>query len=682
MDLRTQLQQHLGLAYSIDRELGGGGMSRVFAAEETRLGRTVVIKVLTPDLAQGINAERFEREIRLAASLQQANIVPVLAAGDVDGLPYFTMPYVEGESLRHRLSHGTIPVNDVVAILRDVTRALAYAHARGVVHRDIKPDNVLLSGGTAVITDFGIAKAISASRTAAPGATLTQLGTSIGTPAYMAPEQVAGDPHLDHRVDLYSLGCMAHELLTGRQPFADRTPQRALAAHLSEAAPSVAALRTDCPGALASLVTQLMEKDPAHRPQTASEVLQILDTAITTTSRPTLSFSAPGMFRRALLVYAVATAVVLLCAKAAIISIGLPSWVFPGAIVVMALGLPAMLITAYVQRVARQAALATPTLTPGGTMAPRPPTGTVATIAMKARPHITWRRTARGGVLAVISFIVVVAAFMVMRAFGIGPAASLFAAGKLAADDRIVLADFVAAPDDSALVPVAVEAARAGAKAVLGGNIARAGTGYLINLQLRNAMTGATLAAFPGTADGIKDLLKTLDGLTRDLRSKVGESLKLVQNSVPLERATTSSLDALRLYSEATTANDLDSDYELAVRLLRQAVAKDSTFALAWRKLAGALGNAVASPAAVDSALERAARYADKLPDREKYLALGEYYRAHRTHGNRVKALDAYRAAYAADSNSTTAANQLTYSFETRRQWDSMVWYAQRLMAI
>ena len=166
--LRQDIQAALAGRYAIEREVGGGGMSRVFVAEETRFRRRVVIKVLAPELAAGLSVERFEREIALAATLQQANIVALVTAGDVNGLPWYTMPYVDGESLRARIERGAVPVAESVAILRDVARALAYAHARGIVHRDIKPENVLLSSGTAMVTDFGIAKAISRSRTRAP----------------------------------------------------------------------------------------------------------------------------------------------------------------------------------------------------------------------------------------------------------------------------------------------------------------------------------------------------------------------------------------------------------------------------------------------------------------------------------------------------------------------------------
>ncbi len=720
MDLRSQLQASLGTAFSIERELGGGGMSRVFVANEERLSRKVVIKVLNPELVQGLNAQRFEREILLAASLQQANIVPVLAAGDVDGLPYFTMPFVEGESLRRRLDGNGLPIHDVLTILRDVTKALAYAHARGVVHRDIKPDNVLLSGGTAVVTDFGIAKALSASRTAESGSTLTQLGTAIGTPAYMAPEQVAGDPNLDHRVDLYALGCMAQELLTGKSPFADRTPQRTLAAHLGEAAAPVRSLRPDCPAPLAELVGQLLEKDPVDRVQSASDVLHALD-AVGTTSGSSMSLGAPGMLPKALGLYVVATGAVALLAKAAVVGIGLPDWVFPGAVLVMLLGLPALLATAYVKRVARQAITATPTLTPGGSMQPRPLSGTMATIALKAHPHVSWRRTARGGVYAMGTFVALVIAFMTLRALGIGPWGSLLAAGTLSADSRIVLADLTAAPEDSSLATIvgaAVRAAlsqsnsirtlevaevadvlgqmkrgretrldptvarevatRAGAAAVLGGRLARVGTGYAVSLELTSTADQVSLASYQGTADGARDLLEVVDDLSRKLRGKIGESLKRVQRSIPLAQATTGSLDALRKYSEAVQANDVDQDFDRAVRAAREAVTLDSTFALAWRKLSVALINSRSSPAARDSALERAERYADKLPDVEKYLVRGAYYENHRANAHRGKALGAYQAAYAVDSSNTTAINQLAMLYATRRENDSAMRYVRR----
>jgi serine/threonine-protein kinase len=282
--LRERLQAALGEAYVLGRELGGGGMSRVFVAREEALGRDVVVKVLAPELAAGLSAERFAREIRLAAALQEPHIVPVHAAGvTTDDLPWYTMPYVEGESLRARLARGPVPPAEAAKVLGDVARALAYAHARGIVHRDVKPENVLLSSGTAVVTDFGIAKALQQARTlapdgpAAPAHGLTQVGTSLGTPAYMAPEQAAGDPATDHRADLYAWGVVAYELLAGRHPFADRTsPQALMAAHFSE---TPAPLPKTVPRPLAALVARCLAKDPAHRPASASELLAALDAA-------------------------------------------------------------------------------------------------------------------------------------------------------------------------------------------------------------------------------------------------------------------------------------------------------------------------------------------------------------------------------------------------------------------
>src|SRR6185503_5204710 len=218
--LRDHLQRSLGSTYTFERELEGGGMSRVFVAEERALGRPVVVKVLAPDLAVAINRERFKREILFAARLQHPHIIPVLSAGELDGLPYYTMPYVDGLSLRDRLEERrAIAIDEIVHILRDIADALAYAHDRGIVHRDIKPDNVLLAGGHALVTDFGVAKALSAAGPAREDATISRPGITAGTPAYMAPEHAAGDPRLDQRADIYAFGCVAYELLTGERPF-------------------------------------------------------------------------------------------------------------------------------------------------------------------------------------------------------------------------------------------------------------------------------------------------------------------------------------------------------------------------------------------------------------------------------------------------------------------------------
>jgi serine/threonine-protein kinase len=274
-ELSERLQAALGTAYRVEKELGGGGMSRVFVAEETRLARQVVIKVLPPDLALEMRVDRFNREIQLSASLQHPHIVPLLAAGGEDDLLYYTMPFVEGEALRTRLTReGELPVRDAVRILKDVADALAYAHARGVVHRDIKPDNVLLTGHHAVVADFGVAKAVSQAKTESG---LTSVGVALGTPAYMAPEQAAGDPNIDHRADIYAFGAMAYEMLTGRAPFAGLAPHQMLAAHVTEPVVPVTDRRPTLPAALAGLVMACLEKNPADRPQSAEEMLHALE---------------------------------------------------------------------------------------------------------------------------------------------------------------------------------------------------------------------------------------------------------------------------------------------------------------------------------------------------------------------------------------------------------------------
>ncbi|HEX6992496.1 MAG TPA: protein kinase [Gemmatimonadales bacterium] len=283
----------LGDSYALDTELGGGGMSRVFLAHETALGRRVVIKVLSPDLAAGVSGDRFRREILLLAKLQHPHIVPVHTVGEAVGLPYFTMPYVEGESLRTRIARdGELPIAESVRLLRDVASALAYAHAQGIMHRDIKPDNVLLSASSAVVADFGVAKAISDATTTGHVA-LTSTGMALGTPAYMAPEQAVGDAGMDFRVDIYAFGVMAYEMLSGRAPFQGRSAQATLAAHVTEIPESVQRLRPSVPAALAALVMRCLEKHAADRPASAADILHALDSMATPVSGSTPTLATP-----------------------------------------------------------------------------------------------------------------------------------------------------------------------------------------------------------------------------------------------------------------------------------------------------------------------------------------------------------------------------------------------------
>ena len=274
MDLRDRLQSALGDAYRLDRELGGGGMSRVFSAVETSLGRTVVIKTLPPGLTAGLSAERFRREIRLLALLSHPNIVPILSAGDREGLLYYMMPYIAGETLRHRMQKDSpLPIDEAVVTAIEIAEALDYAHRQGIVHRDIKPENILLVDNHAIISDFGIARAI----TRAVGEeSLTGTGMIVGTPGYMSPEQAAGERDIDGRADIYALGCMLYEMLTGGPPFGGKSAAVIVAHHMTTPAPSVRLSRSTAPPALDAVIQRAMAKAPSDRYGTAAELVRAL----------------------------------------------------------------------------------------------------------------------------------------------------------------------------------------------------------------------------------------------------------------------------------------------------------------------------------------------------------------------------------------------------------------------
>ena len=298
------LRATLAGRYDVERELGRGGMATVYLAKDVRHARRVAVKVLEPTAGATMSAERFLREIRVTAGLTHPHILPLHESGEAGGMLYYVMPYIEGETLRARLSReGALPVADAIRVIRELADALAYAHRQAVVHRDLKPENVLLSGGHAVVADFGIAKALAAAtevastRADTTSRGLTSVGVALGTPAYMAPEQAVGDAATDHRADLYALGVIAYEMLVGAHPFGVRTPQALVAAHLTEMPLPIEARRAEVAPEVAALVMRLLAKQPDDRPSSADEVLRTLDAASLSSSSVSPLRPTPGRTR-------------------------------------------------------------------------------------------------------------------------------------------------------------------------------------------------------------------------------------------------------------------------------------------------------------------------------------------------------------------------------------------------
>ncbi len=702
IDLRDRLQTALGTSYRIERELGGGGMSRVFLAEETTLGRKVVVKVLPPDMAAGVNVERFRREIQLAASLQHPHIVPLYAAGQAGDLFYYTMPLVEGESLRAKLAReGQLPIEQVVRILRDVADALAYAHAHGVVHRDIKPDNVLVSHDHAVVTDFGVAKAVSA---ASGSSTLTSLGVALGTPAYMAPEQAAADPHVDHRADLYATGVMGYEMLTGRLPFNAPTPQAMLAAHVTQSIEPPVKYRPAIPAALNALLMRCLEKMPADRAQRADELRTQLQAMATpsggmppTGTTPVISSGTEAAIRRGsplrvAALFGVAAIAVLVVVYVLMQRLGLPTWVFVGAVVLLGIGLPIMLATGVFER--RRALART--------------TGMVATSQGIGR-WFTWRTALWGGGLAFAGLAAVAAIYMAMRLLGIGSVGTLVAKGALKERDPILLSDFENRASDTTLGTTLTEAFRVdlsqsrtvnlldatqvaaglarmqrpagtpvsgtvarelaqrlGVKAIVTGQIDPVGKSYVVTASVISATDGTVLTAVRENAENDAALLGALDKLSRSLRERIGESLTAVRDAQPLEQVTTGSLEALRRYTEANRSFDR-GDFEGALALFQQAVAIDTGFAMAYRKIAAVLGNERGSTDQIAAAATKAYTHRDRLPELERDLATAYYYNV--VDWNPPAQVAAYRAALDLDANNDVALNNLGLELMRERRF-------------
>ncbi len=673
VEFLNRLKEAISDRYAIERELGRGGMAIVFLAQDLKHGRPVAIKVLRPELAATLGAERFLREIDTAARLNHPHIVPLYDSGDADGLLYYVMPYVEGESLRDRITRqGTLSLGEALHIVREVGSALSYAHGKDVLHRDIKPANILLADGHAVVADFGIARAISES--GGPG--LTQAGIAVGTPEYMSPEQVIGAEEIDGRSDIYSLGCVLYEMLCGAPPFEGQTAQAVIAKRVKQPNPRLEALNSAVPPPIRDVLVRVFAPEPSDRYASASGFVQAL--------RPPEEPTATLAQRVGLLgvsgLYLMASLVLLALVQFLVVQLGLPDWVLPGAGLLLLFGLPAVVATAHVER--RIAEGRTPRLR-----------------------WLSWIWTLRGGALALGGWSLFVVGFMAMRLLGIGPVGTLVAAGVLEERERLIVADFANRSNDSLLAQAVTEAFRVdlaqspvvtlvdpahvtrllvlmsrspddpldpelarevalrdGVKAVIAGEVSAVGSSYVISVRLLSAEDGTLLAAYRETAADSSEIIGAVDRLSDRLRERVGESLRTIRDNEPLEEVTTTSLGALQRYSQAIKVLS-EGDVARSKSLLEEAVALDTTFAMAYRKL----GVVAFDRAQQVDALTRAFRHRDRLTERERHLTEATYYGV--VTGELERAIDSYRAVLETYPADYVALNNLATIYVDRREF-------------
>ena len=628
-DTLDHLKAALADRYAIERELGSGGMATVYLAEDLKHRRKVAVKVLRPDLAAALGPERFLREIEIAAGFNHPHILPLHDSGAADGLLYYVMPYVEGESLRDRLSReGALPLDDALRITAEVASALSYAHSHDVVHRDIKPENILLSAGEAVVADFGIARAISV----AGADTLTQTGLVVGTPAYMSPEQVSGETHIDGRADVYALGCVLYEMLAGEPPFTGTSMQAITAKKLSDPVPRLTTVRSSVPPAVEQIIKKALAPIPADRHVTAAEFTEEINRS---RAGPPSVAGPQASTLRVTGLYLLSSLAVLGIVQLLVSQLGLPRWVVPGAVVLLLIGLPIILATAYAQRGA-------------------------ARISPELTRWLTWRKAILGGVLAFGAWGVVVTAYMVLRAATttgspaapstaapaiavlpfrvVGPGLELWREGMVdllstnfegvsglrKIDPRVVLSRWrvaIGEGTEPSSPQEALDVARhVGASYAVTGSVVGRQDAVRLAIEVHDVTSGELRGA--RQVDGSPDsMLVLVDRVALEvLRSG------LVPASGPLPQldighVTTTSLPALKAYLEGEQLYRR-SRWAEAIRALRSAVDRDSTFAVALFRLALAYGWGGPSEMAGEYH-ERAARMAGRLPEREALLLRG-----------------------------------------------------------
>jgi tetratricopeptide (TPR) repeat protein len=681
--------------YRILEQLGQGGMGIVYKALDERLDRTVALKFLPPQLSSDERArQRFIQEAKAASALDHANICTIHDYGQTDdGRVYIVMAFYDGQTLKYRLEDGLLAEDEAVHIALQTARGLARAHEAGIVHRDVKPANIMVTDrGEVKILDFGVAKLASSMD-------LTSEGSTIGTAAYMSPEQSRGET-VDQRSDQWSLGVLFFEMLTGKRPFGGGYDAAMLYAILNEEPADVAALRPGVDPQVAGVVRRLLSKRPADRYPSTGDVVGALERAIgasgTLAAQPvpapaprTAESASTG---RIIGVFGVMATLAIAVVYTAMHYFGLPDWVLAVGVLLMAIGLPILILAGAMER--RRA-----TLDSGERS------------ALSGVPGwLSVRKAAMGGVGAMALLAVASGGWMGMRAMGIGPAGTLVSKGALDARDFVVLADFenrTSDPNlavsikeafridlsqssivnlvDAATLRSALErmqrdpdsplgatvarevAERTGAKAVILGDISSVGRSFVVVARLVSASDGSELVALRENAADDGALLPAIDRLSGRLRERIGESLVTIRGGEPLEEVSTASLSALRAYSEAEAAAS-GGDYERAGELLLEALELDSTFAMAWRKLAVVRANAGASLADRTAAAEKAYALRDRLPERERLLAEAAYFKYVVPDDDRVAA--AYEAVLEKWPDDLMALNNLSIEHSDRNRFE------------
>ncbi len=685
--------------YEILEELGRGGMGVVYKARNVRLDTFVALKFLAAHLTlDEIALERFVGEARAASSIDHPNICSVFDIGETEpsgdtpaGQRFIVMAYYDGETLKGRISRGPLPVKEAARITAQIVDGLAAAHRKDIVHRDIKPGNIVLTtDGYVKILDFGLAKL-------AGGAHLTKSGSTLGTSSYMSPEQVRGED-AGPAADTWSVGVTLYQSLCGELPFTGDYEQAVLYAVLNEEA-DLSKLPDDTPAELRSFVAACLEKDPDKRPPLAAELAKELRhiadppaPSVAVQDAPTTRLAWYHEPARLMIVFGLISAAVLGLAYAVMILAGLPEWVLVATGILLVIGLPSLLLGSIYER--RQL------LSEAGP----------ATSRRGVRRLLTVRNAVIGGFCAFAGLIVFTGAFAVMRATGVGPAATLVSSGVLSERDQLIVSDFESRTADSKLSQSVTElfridlsqspvirlmqtpritealermqlptdtslsrdlaleiAVREGVKGVVAGTISDLADGYIITAELIASADGESYVSLREIAENREAVVGAVDRLSANLRDRIGESLRSIRAGEPLHQVTTASLEALEKYTQSQRAIDIDNDYPRAEALLEEAIRIDPEFAMAHRKLAVLLSQTAADFDRQRQEARIAYELRDRLPRVERYHATAFYFW---NVFDLEKAKEAYRLLLETKPDDDVAlANLSALSIQTR-QWE------------